>query len=300
MRLLVFCVWLLHWLPLRVLGRIGEGVGSLLYRLAARRRHITLANLSVCFPQWSERQRSQVARQHFRAYMRSALERGVLWWASEQRLRKLITVQTHLPLAAIQAGPTILLCPHFVSLDVAGVAVTLNMPGCSLYARQSNPVLDDALYKGRTRFHPVALFARSRGVKPIVRAMREGLPFFMCPDMDFGLQGAEFVPFFGVPAATLTAPARLAKLTGAKVIPVVATVLPNYQGWCVSFMQPWDHYPGPDVVRATLGMNRFIEALVLQRPAEYLWSHRRFKTRPSGAVDIYTSQAHKPAVLQPN
>ena len=181
---------------------------------------------------------------------------------------------------------------------MAGVALALEMPGCSIYARQSNPVLDRTLRQGRSRFKPVALFARSQGVKPIIRAMRSGLPFFMCPDMDFGIRDAVFVPFFGVPAATLTATARIASLTGAQVVPVVASVLPGYQGWQVELLAPWADYPGPDTRQATRRMNQFIEARILERPAEYLWSHRRFKTRPAGAPDVYArnTPSYRPAV----
>lgn len=297
MKLMVFFIWLLHWLPLPVLGRIGDAAGTVVYWIAGRRRHITLTNLALCFPDWSDDKRRHVARQHFRAYMRSVLERGILWWASEKRLRKLIKVQPGLPLADIQSGPTILLCPHFVSLDVAGVAVTLDTPGCSVYASQSNAVLDKALRHGRTRFHPVELFSRSQGIKPIIRAMKKNLPFFMCPDMDFGIKDAEFVSFFGIPAATVTATARIASVTGAKVIPVVATVLPGYQGWHVQFLEAWDNYPGTDTYLATRRMNEFIEAEVMKHPSEYFWSHRRFKTRPAGLPDVYarTSQAASPA-----
>ena len=294
MKWMVFLIWLLHRLPLPVLGRIGEGAGTLLYWLAGARRHIALTNLALCFPQWSELERRRVAHQHFRAYMRSVLERGILWWAPEARLRQLITVQSSLSVSEIQSGPTILLCPHFVSLDVAGVAITLDMPGCSIYATQSNPALDKALRQGRTRFHPVALFSRSQGVKPIIRAMQKNLPFFMCPDMDFGIKDAEFVPFFGIPAATLTATARIAGLTGARVIPVVASVLPGYRGWHVQFGEVWDNFPGPDVSLATRRMNQFIEDEVVKRPCEYFWSHRRFKTRPAGSPDLYARPVRPP------
>ena len=287
MKVVLFFLWLLHWLPLPILGRAGNALGTLLFWLAGTRRHIALTNLRHCFPEWSESERRALAHRHFQVYGRSVLERGILWWASENRLRRLIVIEPALPMQTMRSGPTILLCPHFVSLDVAGVAVTLDVDGCSIYSRQSNPVIDRALRKGRTRFHPVALFDRSQGIKPIIRAMRKGLPFFMCPDMDFGARDAEFVPFFGVPAATLTAPARIAALTGATVIPVVATLLPGYRGWKVTFLEPWEDFPGPDVIQATRRMNAFIESQVMLAPAEYFWAHRRFKTRPPGAPDFY-------------
>lgn len=287
MKALLILLWLLHWLPLPILGRVGNGVGVVVFWIAKSRRHIALTNLRLCFPGQSEVEHHAMARQHFQAYTRSMLERSILWWASEQRLRRLIVVEPGLPIHRIRSGPTIFLCPHFVSLDVAGVAVAMEVSGCSIYARQSNPVFDHALHKGRSRFRPVALFSRSQGIKPVIRAMRGGMPFFMCPDMDFGAKDAEFAPFFGIPAATLTAPARIAALTGATVIPVVATVLPGYRGWKVAFLEPWDHYPGTDTTQATRRMNRFIETQILKTPTEYFWVHRRFKTRPHGEADVY-------------
>ncbi|HYD96468.1 MAG TPA: lipid A biosynthesis acyltransferase [Noviherbaspirillum sp.] len=287
MRLLLGMMWLLHWLPLPVLARIGEAVGALLFLTVRTRRHIALTNLRLCLPQLPEAERTAIARRHFQAYARSVLERGILWWAPEARLRRLIRVEPRVPLDAIEAGPTILLCPHFVSLDVAGVAVMLETALCSIYTRQQNAVFDEALRKGRSRFRPVRLFSRGEGVKPIIRAMREGLPFFMLPDMDFGEKDAEFVSFFGVPAATLTAPARIAAATGAKVIPVIATYLPGYRGWKVTFHPAWEDYPGGDIVAATRRMNAFIEERVLEAPSEYFWAHKRFKTRPPGTPGIY-------------
>lgn len=287
MSLLLGLMWLLHWLPLPVIGRLGEAIGSLLFVMLPKRRDITLINLRLCLPDLSESERRAIALGHFQAYVRSVLERSILWWASEARLRRLIVVEGAPALEAAQAGPSILLCPHFVCLDVAGAAVALRMSACSMYVRQKNAVFDAALRKGRARFRPVRLFTRADGVKPVIRAMREGLPFFMLPDMDFGMKDAEFVPFFGVPAATLTAPARIAAATGAKVIPVIATFLPGYRGWKVKFYPPWEDYPGKDIVAATRRMNAFIEERILETPSEYFWAHRRFKTRPEGMPAVY-------------
>lgn len=280
-------MWLLHWLPLPLLGRLGEAIGALLFALMKSRREIALTNLQLCLPDRSGAERKTIARKHFQAYARSVLERGILWWSSEARLRRLIVVEPQVPLALIQSGPTILLCPHFVNLDVAGVAVMLETSLCSIYMRQRSKVFDEALRKGRTRFRPVKLFSRGDGIKPIIRAMHEGLPFFMLPDQDFGAKDAEFIPFFGTPAATLTAPARIAAATGAKVIPVVATFLPNYQGWKVKFFPQWENYPGDDMLAATRQMNAFIETRVLEAPSEYFWAHKRFKTRPEGVPSVY-------------
>ena len=295
MRLLLAMMWLLHWLPLPLLGRLGTGVGSLLYVVMGPRRHITQTNLRLCMPELSERERHALARSHFQHYARSVLERGVLWWGSTARLRRLIEVEPGVPLDQIAAGPTILLCPHFVCLDVAGVAVMLESSLCSIYTAQRDPVFDGALRRGRTRFRPIELVSRAAGIKPIIRAMRNRLPYFMLPDLDFGARDALFVPFFGVPAATLTAPARIAAATGAKVIPVVATFLPGYRGWKVTFYPAWDQYPDDDLAVSARRMNAFIEERVREAPGEYFWAHKRFKTRPPGVPDVYDASSDSTA-----
>ena len=293
MRAMLALMWLLHWLPLPILGRIGKSVGSLLFVLLRHRRHIALTNLRLCLPDLGEQERVRIARAHFQGYARSVLERGILWWASPERLRKLIRIVPAVPTETAAARPTIFLCPHFVCLEVAGVAITMAGPACSMYTPQRNRVFNEALRKGRLRFTPDErnLISRQAGIKPIIRAMRDGRPFLMLPDMDFGRRESVFVPFFGVPAATLTAPARLTIATDGQVIPVVTRFLPNYEGWQVIFYPPWDDYPGTDVDAATARMNAFIEARVLEAPSEYFWSHKRFKTRPEGMAGVYDTHS---------
>ncbi len=294
MRVLLGLMWLLHWLPLPVLGRIGKGIGTLLFWWMRSRRCIALRNLALCLPELDADARHRIALEHFQGYARSVLERAILWWAPEARLRKLIRVEPAVPTALAAEKPTIFLCPHFVCLEVAGVAITMDGPACSIYSRQRNRVFDEALRKGRLRFTPDErnLMARDAGIKPIIRAMRGGRPFLMLPDMDFGARESIFVPFFGVPAATLTAPARLAMATEGQVIPVVTRFLPAYQGWRVTFYPPWNDYPGEDIEAATRRMNAFIEERVREAPAEYFWSHKRFKTRPDGLPSVYDGDSN--------
>ncbi len=292
MRLILGVIWLMHWLPLPILGRIGEAFGELLFMIMRERRKITLTNLALCLPALSAAERQALARAHFRAYARSVLERGILWWGSPNRLRRLIEVDPAVPTEASIEQPTIFLCPHFVCLEVAGVAITMQGPLCSIYTQQRSKVFDQALRKGRSRFATQVeadrfLLSRGGGIKPIIRAMRSGRPFLMLPDMDFGARESIFVPFFGVPAATLTAPARLAAATNGQVIPVTTKFRPNYGGWRVQFHAAWENFPGDDVEAATRRMNAFIEDQIQQAPAEYFWSHKRFKTRPEGAPSVY-------------
>jgi len=286
MKFLIALLWLLHWLPLPILGRIGSAVGWLMYYAIPKRRKIAMINLRLCMPELDDAQRKDIVMRHFQGYSRSILERSLIWWAPIPRLRRLIHIEPSVPQAEMESGPTILLCPHFVCLDVAGVAARV-IPVSTIYSPQKNKAFDDLLRYGRERFGPVRLFTREDGVKPILRALRDGLPYFMLPDMDFGEKDAAFVPFFGIPAATLTALGRLAGATGAKVIPVVATFLPDYKGYRVVFYPAWDNYPGDDMIAATRRMNAFIEERVRENPAEYFWTHKRFKTRPPGEPSFY-------------
>ena len=179
------------------------------------------------------------------------------------------------------------LCPHFIGLDACAIRISVDTSGCSLYSEQSNPDLDQMMLAGRTRFSDSKIIARTEGVKPIIRAMKSGLPFYYLPDMDFGARDSVFVPFFGVKAATITGVSRLAKLTGAAVVPVIATQRPNGQGYDVRFYPALDQFPSGDDEADARRVNAFIEARVCENISQYLWTHKRFKTRPPNESSVY-------------
>ena len=288
-RALLVVLWLLHWLPLPLLAVLGRLLGLLLWPLATGRRRVALRNIELCFPDWSMRRRRELALAHFQWLGRSLLERGLLGHASPARLRRLIRIEGPASFGDTHAGPVMWLVPHFMALDVAGAAVQLFVarPGCSIYQTQSNVVFDAALRRARLRFGNARIFARHETAKPLLRAIKEGAGFFNLPDMDFGPRDAAFVPFFGVPAATLLAPSRMARLLGMKVQPVVADMLPWGRGYRVRFFAPWDHFPTADAEADTAWMNCWIEQRVRENPAQYLWVHKRFKTRPEGEAALY-------------
>jgi len=288
-RILLAALWLLHWLPLGVQAWLGRGLGRLLYALARSRRRIALRNLELCFPEQSVAQREALARTHFRWLGRSILERGLLWYASPERLRSLIEVQGDVALAERSERPVMWLVPHFMALDVAGAAVLLfqRRRGISIYQAQSDPVMDAAIRRGRLRLGNAEIFPRDDSAKALVRAIRRGDAFFNLPDMDFGERDAAFVPFFGIPAATLLAPSRLSRALGMVVQPVLAEMLPGGQGYRVRFLPPWTEFPSDDALADTRALNRWIESAIRANPAQYLWVHKRFKTRPPGEPSLY-------------
>ncbi len=287
---LIGLLWLLHWLPLGVQAALGRGLGWVLYKTAKSRRHVVQCNLALCLPELGTAEREALARSHFGFVARSLLERGVLWFASEARLRRLIQVEGDVGLADRSDRPVMWLAPHFAGLEQAGMASRLygERPAVNIYQVQSNPVFNAALLRGRGRFGKALMFSRHDSVMPVVRAIRRGAPFFNPPDMDFGLKDAAFVPFFGVPAATLLAPARMARSLKMLVQPVVVQMLPGGLGYKVRFLPPWDDFPGDaDDLAATARINRWIEQEIRAMPAQYLWVHRRFKTRPEGEPPVY-------------
>jgi len=287
MRLALAAVWMLHFLPLPVLASIGRALGLLLYAGAWERRKVALTNIKLCFPDQKDSHHRHLVRRHFQALGRSLLEHGLLWWSSRARLQKLVRVEGLEHWQAVAGRPVIWLAPHFVGLDMGGTRIITEWRGVSVYSRQKNPAFDRVLFHGRTRFVTPELFSRQDGIRPVVRAMRKGLPFYYLPDMDLGERDSIFVPFFGVPAATVTGLSRIAQLAGAVVVPAVTRQLPGGAGYVLRFYPAWEDFPGVDVEQDTRRMNAFIEERVLEMPEQYYWVHKRFKTRPPGEPPVY-------------
>ena len=282
---LVGFIWCLHWLPLPALRAVGAGLGRLLFVLAGRRREIALTNLRLCFPEMGDAERRALAKRHFVAFSQAALDRTLGWWASRERIERIIRIHNVERLTDPQGRPVIMLTPHFVGLDAGGTAVSMHVVGCSVFSNQSNPVINRLLYNGRMRFNPAILMSRQDGMRKIIKAMKDGHQFYYLPDMDFGPKESIFVPFFGVPAATVPALSRLARLTGAVVVPIICRQVSD--GYEIDVLPAWENFPGESVEADTLRMNGFIEEQVLRMPEQYFWLHKRFKTRPPGEQRFY-------------
>jgi Kdo2-lipid IVA lauroyltransferase/acyltransferase len=287
-RFAIFCLWLVHFLPLRLLVPAGRGLGLLVYALVRERRRVARTNLRLCFPAWDEAKVRRVLRRHFQAFGRSVIEHGILWWSSGERIQRLVRIEGLEHWEAVADRPVIWLAPHFVGLDMGGIRLSTEYRAASVYSHQKDGVFDALLYRGRTRFVMPELFSRQQGIRPVVKAVRQGLPFYYLPDMDLGGRDSIFVSFFGVPAATVTALPRLARLGGAVVVPAVTTQLPGSAGYVLRFYPAWTDYPTGDLEADTRRMNEFIEQRVLEMPEQYFWLHKRFKTRPPGEPRFYS------------
>ncbi|MBU3737340.1 MAG: lipid A biosynthesis acyltransferase [Rhodoferax sp.] len=289
LRLSLLAMRLLALLPLPVLRGLGWLLGQALYRGLASRRHVVLTNLRLCQPDGSARLRGLRARAHFVRFAQAWLDRAWLWHGSERQLQRRLRLTGSSP--ALQAlhgsGPLVLFAPHFVGLDAGWTALTRGIPRrfATLYTRQGDPAVDAWVRAGRQRFGAPRLFLRVGGVRPVLAGLREGDALYLLPDMNFGLDESVFVPFYGVPAATVTSLSRLARLARAPVLPVVTRL--TGQGYEVCVGPAWEDYPTADPVHDTAVMNRRLELLIDAMPEQYYWVHRRFKDRPPGQPPVY-------------
>jgi Kdo2-lipid IVA lauroyltransferase/acyltransferase len=285
-RLLFGWMWLARFLPFRAVAAIGEAMGSALFWLIPERRRVTRINLAKCFPNWSEAKREAIARAHFRAFMRSFMDRGILWWSRPERVEELVAIEGFEHLQALAGQRVVLLAPHFLGLDAGGVRLSKQWPGmASMYSRQKDPVFDRLLQQGRLRFGG-RIYPRQAGIRKVLRAVEAGEAFYYLPDMDFGPKASVFVPFFGVPAATTVGLSYIARITGAHVVPCVTRMLPGGR-YVARLYPPWSGFPSGDDAADARRMLAFIEERVLEMPDQYLWMHKRFKTRPEGEAKFY-------------
>jgi KDO2-lipid IV(A) lauroyltransferase len=286
-RIIFGLLWIAHFLPYRVLVLIGDIVGVLAFWLIPERRRVTRVNLGKCFPQMGSDAREVLARAHFRAFCRSFVDRALLWWSPRERIEGLVRIEGLEHLRTLGATPVILFAPHFVGLDAGLTRLGCEVNLVVMYANQKDPRFGELLRRGRTRFGDQLLVSRQEGIRATLAAMRTGRPFYYLPDQDYGPRDTLFVPFFGVPAATVPGLSRIAKLAGAKVLPCVTQLLPGARGYTLRIDPPWDNFPSEDLAADTRRMNAYIEQRVLEMPEQYFWMHKRFKTRPDGEARFY-------------
>lgn len=261
-------------------------LGGALYTLPGRRKHIVLVNLRLCFPEKSEGERDDLAREHFRQVVRSYLERGVQWFGSARRIRNLVQIESAIDLEDPDAPPTIFMGFHFVGIEVGCMRYSQSMPVASLYTHMSNTRLCDLAKRQRGRFG-AQMIERSTSARKVVRLLQEGKSVMLAADMDHGIENSVFVPFFGVPACTLTSVSRLARISGARVVPFVTEVLPDFEGYRLTIFEPLSNFPSGSDTDDARAMNAFLEAQIINIPAQYYWVHRRFKHRPPGMAAVY-------------
>ncbi|WP_353151878.1 lysophospholipid acyltransferase family protein [Pollutimonas bauzanensis] len=277
--------------PLRTRQRWAHVLGWLGRKLMRSRAHIVRTNLALCFPERSPQDREMWLRQHFYLLAQSVVDRGLFWFGQPSTILATIPVTglEHIDELLQAKRKIILLAPHFIGLDAAATRLTMFLhESATMYTRQSDPDVDQLVREGRGRFNQVNLVSRHDGVRGLIRHLRNGIPVYYLPDMDFGIAGAAFVPFFNVPAATLLTTAQIAKTWDAAIIPITSRLDADTGRYHVEIFPPLADFPGEQTPQeATARLNALIETWIRSDPPQYYWVHRRFKTRPEGESKFY-------------
>ncbi len=273
-------------LPYGLVARLGETLGSLLYLIPGKRRHILHTNLRLCFPEQSEAQRERLARASFQHVIRSYLERGLQWYGSAQAITDRMELDSAIELQDRYDQPTIFLGFHFAAIEAVCMYYSILHPVASIYTPMSDEVAETISREWRSRFGST-MIPRHGSARDILGILKSGTPIMLAADMDFGLRDSVFVPFFGVPTCTLTSVSRLAEVGRAQVLPFIGEVLPNYKGYRLKVFPIWENYPSGDPEADARRMNAFLEEQILKMPEQYYWVHKRFKTRPEGQPGVY-------------
>lgn len=291
----LLCSALLAQLPFRLQMMLGKYLGRGLYHLMATRRHVAQRNIALCFPDWSEEKREALVKEHFETNGITVFETGIAWFMPYWRLRKRFVVKGVEHWQAIQqSGGTegkqqgaLIMAMHFNTLEITNVAINRLFDMSMSYRPHNNPVYDRVQQYGRERHNPRSKTVDRGDVRGMVRAMKQGDWLWYAADQDYGPRVSEFVPWFGVNAAMVSAPPRLAAMASVPIVGMTYRRLAGYSGYEIRFLPAFDALPSGDNQADLQRLNTHFEHCIRENPAEYLWVHRRFKTRPEGEPSVY-------------
>jgi len=290
-----------NWLPilgvglLRVATRlpysfqmnVGAILGRYLYFIMTRRRQIAQTNTRLAFPELSSEEQKKFVKDNFVSLGKSLIEIALSWWGKDELLRKIVQVDglENLHAALDKGKGVILLSGHFTCLEIGGRLLSLSQEFSVTYRSSKNEFYEAVLKQCREKNYARAI--QRHDVRAFIRSLKANEAVWYAPDQDFGAYQSVFVPFMGVMAATLTAPARFAKISGALVVPFFPERLDNNKGYKLTLLPALDNFPCGDEMKDARRINEVIEEQVRKVPRQYLWVHRRYKTRPEGEPPIY-------------
>ncbi|WP_044616563.1 LpxL/LpxP family Kdo(2)-lipid IV(A) lauroyl/palmitoleoyl acyltransferase [Gynuella sunshinyii] len=282
--LMLACLWLLTRLPMSVQLQLGAGLGWLAYHLVKSRRRVTEVNIRMCFPELSAAEQQQLIKDIFISYGKGLMETAMSWFLDPRRLadKTIVEGEEILEEARRDGRGVILAGGHFAILDLASALFSLHNTGLEVVQRShDNPLFNLFMTRARERNGHHCLSRKD--LRGMIRMLKKGKLLWYAPDQDYGRRNSVFVPFFNIATATITSTTRLAQLSGATVVPCFAHR--EKGGYVLKFYPPWPK-TDDDVENARL-YNQFLEQRVREHPDQYLWLHKRFKTRPEGEPGFY-------------
>ena len=273
------------FIPFQFQVILGKAIGKLIYPFMKKLRETAYSNISNCFPEKKQPQVTLLVKQHFDAIGISLFETANAYYGSDKKIKKLLSINNkHFFSDALKdEGGIILLCSHFMPLMLGSRALLLENTIANVYRPQNNKLFDKVMVKGYTKNGAVMI--KSKDTRSILKAIKNSLPIWYAPDQDLGINNSVFAPLFGIETATASATARLAKNNNTRVIPY--SFIRTKHGYEMSFDKPIKNYPSNDPIKDATTTNKILESQIIKAPEQYLWIHRRFKTRPDGQENFY-------------
>ncbi len=283
-------LWLLNRLPWRWQIQLGRFLGLFLFMTRPHRRRVTRTNIRLCFPELSNHEQAQMVKQVFINNGIGLFETAMAWWTPRQKLKPFIELkgQEHIDKALAEGKGIILLGAHFSTLDLGGLIFSEFYPVDAMYRQHNNPLLEHIITRGRQRYFEVVI--ERSDIRTVVRSLRKNHIVWYAPDQDFGRTNSVFVPFFGVPAATITATTRLVKFNDSPIMMLAQHRKPDNSGYILEVFPPIEPFPTGDEEQDATLVNAEIEKAIRIDPAQYMWVHRRFKTHPQGKGFLYAKK----------
>ena len=264
---------------------LGRNMGKLFYPLFSKYKKVATINIQLCFPEKNEAQVTALAKKHFESIGVSFFETANAYYGRAKKIEKILTIENehYLIDAMSNDRSVILLCSHFLPLMLGSRALSLKHPIASIYRPQNNRLFDAMMVKKLT--DGGGQMIKNSDTKKMLKAIKNKLPIWYAPDQDLGRKGTVFAPLFGIQTSTITATSRLAKEESTAVIPY--SFIRTDKGYQMAFSAPLENYPSGDLTQDATQTNQILEAQIRKNPEQYLWIHRRFKTRPQGEDNFY-------------
>ena len=280
-------LWSINHLPYSWQMISGKWLGRILYYLLVRRKRIARINLRLCFPDLSAQERQAILKRHFESLGIMVIEIGLSWWTSAGMLKQLVTIEgiEHLEKARAGGKGAILIAAHFTTLEISGPMLSIFTPVYAMYRRHENPLINNAMEHGRKR-HLKDIIPRE-DIRTMLRTLKNGEVVWYATDQGYRGKLSVLAPFFGVPATANTATSRIAKASGAAILPFVTYRRDDNSGYLMKISPPLEDFPSDDPEKDALRINKIIEAQVIEHPEQYYWVHRRFKLRDKRSHDVY-------------
>ncbi|WP_026317863.1 LpxL/LpxP family Kdo(2)-lipid IV(A) lauroyl/palmitoleoyl acyltransferase [Algicola sagamiensis] len=288
MWLLICLLYLISWLPYRVLIGLGQLLGKLLYRVLGSRRKIAERNIELCFPEKTPKEVTTLTQQNFEEMGIAMFEVAIGWWWPAWRVKRLAHYEgfEHIERAFEQGKGVLLLASHQLHLEAACRVFGLKVPSVGFYRQHDNPLMEYFQYHGRAKSNKYML--DKFNVKGLIEALNQKEVCFYLPDQDYGPRRCQFVPFFAVQeTASTTGTLMFAEEGNCETIAVFTSRLPNAKGYKIEVLPAFDNFPSGDDANDVRRVNAWVEQAVMRHPEQYMWVHRRFKTRPKGQSSLY-------------